>query len=110
MATNLYAMCPAGGSIIGHTHKAEDGDPYGNGGGNDGGGWYWRHPYTCSPSDANACVFTKEPVGPEGYTYKGQSRIIMNSSGTLTATYGLKFSGWWYHQPFLFCKDDETIA
>jgi len=105
-ATDMYAMCPSGvGTMIGHNHAAAYDDPYGNGGGVDGAGWYWRHPYPCSPSNANACVFTRTSEGPAGYTYKGQSRIIMNSSGTLTATYGQKYNGWWYHQPHLFCKD-----
>ena len=101
-------MCPTGSSILGHNMKAEYGDPYGNGGGKDGE-WMWRHPYTCSPSDSNACVFTKGQTGPDGYTNKGQARITMDSSGTLTETYGQKYAGWWYHQPWLFCKDDPTL-
>ena len=36
LATNMYAMCPTGAYKIGHTHRAEYGDPYGNGGGFDG--------------------------------------------------------------------------
>ena len=104
-------MCPSGDSVLGHNHYIDYGDPYGNGGSpdEDDPNWVWRHPYTCSPSDANACVFTKEPIGPgPGYVNKGQSRIIMNSSGSLTATYGQRYNDWWYHRPWLFCKDSEA--
>jgi len=108
--STLYAMCPSGDSVLGHNHYVDYGEPYGNGGSpdEDDPNWVWRHPYTCSPSNANACVFTKEPIGPIGYTNKGQSRIIMNSSGTLTTTYGQRYNDWWYHRPWLFCKDSDT--
>ena len=49
------------------------GDPYGNGGGDVGGGWNWRHPFTCAPHDPTACVFSKVDECPRGYTNKGNA-------------------------------------
>lgn len=104
-SSNTYAMCPAGNSIIGHQMIGTAGDPYGNGGGDVGGGWNWRHPFTCAPHDPTACVFSKVDECPHGYTNKGDAKLIMHTSAIFPRKVGAMNSSWNYHTPVLCCKD-----